>query len=323
MSVVAVSGIGLPLGQSIASAALASARVRRLVVLELSPEAAVLFPQACFRVGAHCGADDYLQRLPAILREEGVDLYIPGSEREMLHLARHRASFEAAAGCRLAAASADALETGGDKLRTARLLEQAGLPFPRTVAVGEAAQSFGPGAFPLIAKGRTAGAPIVVEDAEDLAYVRRKHPDYVVQEFLGRPGDAEFTYGVYRTAREGVVAVFGLRRELRYGLTWRAVRVRDAAFDAAVTAAAEALGAEGPVNVQFRLRDGVPVVHEFNVRCSSTTAFRAMMGWNEVDMMLDHFVDGRPPAVPALAEADDAIAVRAFREHWHDPGARA
>jgi carbamoyl-phosphate synthase large subunit len=47
-----------------------------------------------------------------------------------------------------------------------------------------------------------------------------------------------------------------------------------------------ALGARGAVNIQCRLVDGVVKVFEINPRFSGTTSIRALMGYNEPDVLL-------------------------------------
>ena len=55
---------------------------------------------------------------------------------------------------------------------------------------------------------------------------------------------------------------------------------------------AAALGARGPLNVQCRLMDGEVRVFEINPRFSGTTSIRAMVGFNEPDLLLRHHLLG-------------------------------
>jgi len=48
------------------------------------------------------------------------------------------------------------------------------------------------------------------------------------------------------------------------------------------------------VNVQCRLVDGEVVVFEINPRFSGTTSLRAMVGYNEPDVLFRHHVLGEP-----------------------------
>jgi carbamoyl-phosphate synthase large subunit len=55
---------------------------------------------------------------------------------------------------------------------------------------------------------------------------------------------------------------------------------------------AQAIGARGPVNIQCRLVDGVVKVFEINPRFSGTTSLRAMVGYNEPDVLIQRHIYG-------------------------------
>jgi len=63
-----------------------------------------------------------------------------------------------------------------------------------------------------------------------------------------------------------------------------------------VRRAAEALKPFGPCNFQLRLRDGVPYIFEINPRCSGGSYIRALAGFNEPLMTLNHIEHGIRPA---------------------------
>src|SRR5258708_24294302 len=62
---------------------------------------------------------------------------------------------------------------------------------------------------------------------------------------------------------------------------------------------ASAAGSLGPLNVQGRLRNGEFIPFEVNPRFSASSYLRAMAGFNEVDMYLDHLLNGTQP-VPGV-----------------------
>ena len=57
---------------------------------------------------------------------------------------------------------------------------------------------------------------------------------------------------------------------------------------------AEALDARGAINIQCRVVDGEVVVFEINPRFSGATSLRAMVGYNEPDVLIGHHVFGEP-----------------------------
>jgi carbamoyl-phosphate synthase large subunit len=56
---------------------------------------------------------------------------------------------------------------------------------------------------------------------------------------------------------------------------------------------AEALESHGPLNIQCRVVDGVVHVFEINPRLSGTTSLRALIGFNEPDLLIQRHLKGR------------------------------
>ncbi len=83
---------------------------------------------------------------------------------------------------------------------------------------------------------------------------------------------------------------------------------------------ARALNVEGTCNLQFRVRDGRPVVFVINTRFSGTTPLRALFGFDEVHAMLDHTLCGEPipDAVPRAG-----VVLRAWSDLFVDASAVA
>lgn len=316
---IAVGGVGAPLGQSILRAALASTRGHRVIGMDLDPEARHVFPGAPFRQARHFRDPAYLDDYADFLAREKVDLVFVGSEGEMLHLAGGpQRELEQRTGARFALGSPEALAVGMDKLFTVELLEKAGLPAPRTRLLQgdwDASLAFAREAgFPCMVKSRRAGPLRLAHDEDDLRYLFRTYPEAVLQEYLGDEQSREYTVGLFCTREDGPVATYCMRRRLLYGLTWRGVYEPNAEIEAQAQAAARALAAVGSVNVQLREHKGRFLIHEFNVRCSSTAVFRALSGWNEIDMAVDYFVKGRRPEPPGPVVP--GRAVRFFEERW-------
>ena len=125
----------------------------------------------------------------------------------------------------------------------------------------------------------------------------------VIQEFIS--GDeGEFTSGC--VVLEGkAVAVVTLKRDLRDGNTYRAYYDQKySKYDQKIKEIAEKLGAEGPCNFQFRIRNGQPVVFEINARFSGTTPLRSFFGFNEVEAILNYYSDGIKVSQPTLREGE-------------------
>lgn len=315
---IAIGGVGGPLGQSIMRAAMASRRNYRLIAMDVDLAARYVFPEAEFCQSVHFRDEHYLDKTAALLARQEVDLVFLGTEGEMLAVCRQRCELEKASGAKLAMSDEKALRIGMDKLLTTKLLQEAGMPFPRTIDIcGTLKEVLGFAeeiGYPCMVKGRRAGPPFVANNAEDLKHHWHTYKGGVVQEFLGDEKSQEYTVGIFHTVKFGTTASYCMKRQLKYGLTWRGVYSPNPKVEAAAIKAIEKLAPDGSVNVQLREHNGCCVIHELNVRCSSTTVFRAMSGWNEIDMAVDYFIYDQRPIAPERIVS--GTGVRFFQEHW-------
>lgn len=312
-----VTGIGSPLGQSIVRAALASHRKYRVIALDVNNEDRMIFPELPYRRSTHIQSPQYRKDLENILMVDRVDLVFFGSEREMLGVTRFREDMEEKTGAKFALSEERALRIGTDKLLTTEFLREVGLPYPRTRAlqgdwqeIREFTEKIG---YPCVVKARRAGPVFILRDEDDLAYHFRHYKDSILQEFLGEEGAWEYTVGLFHTKEYGVIDTYCMTRILRHGLTWRGKYEKNRTVEDVCRRAVESLNPCGSINVQLRLHRGVPVIHELNMRCSSTTVFRALSGWNEIDMAVDYFIYHQKPEVP---DVRPGFAVRFFQETW-------
>lgn len=244
----------------------------------------------------------FLERVEEIVARERVSVLLVGTDVELHVFGAARERLERDYGVHVVVSPPHVVEIADDKWKTAEFLKQNGFAYPRSAlssdraAVEELIASVG---LPLFAKprrgARSVGVGVVqrIADVEELCEVES---EYVFQELLPE-GPGEFTAGCLVTnGRCDSVVV--LRRDLRDGNTYRAYSEGKTGFEGGIAEIAERLGAYGPCNLQFRVRNGEPVVFEVNARFSGTTPIRAVFGYNEVYHLLNHLVDGDqiPPA---------------------------
>jgi carbamoyl-phosphate synthase large subunit len=137
----------------------------------------------------------------------------------------------------------------------------------------------------------------------------------MVQEYVGTP-DQEYTVGVLLDMDGNLLNSIAVRRHLKSGLNTRisvpnrtersdlgpslvvssGISHGDVGRFPEVTQACEklaiALGAHGAINIQCRLTSDGVKVFEINPRFSGTTSIRAMMGYNEPDILLRRHIFG-------------------------------
>jgi carbamoyl-phosphate synthase large subunit len=213
--------------------------------------------------------------LADLIAREGVDICVPTSEAELIHLSRKGS--DSIASARLVMANAKAIEIGSDKLRTAEFLGSIGVPPPWTIPAEtiDAATK-----LPCIFKTRRGAgskAVFVCRTAGEVEFYRARYPSAILQELL-EPADAEVTCAVFRN-RDGKVAVAQLLRTLVGGFTGWAQVIDDAEVTAQCTQVAHALELRGSINVQLRLTAAGPRIFEINPRFSSTVLIRHRMGF--------------------------------------------
>ena len=78
-----------------------------------------------------------------------------------------------------------------------------------------------------------------------------------------------------------------------------------------------AFNPNGPLNIQLRLHENIPVCFELNVRFSGTTPIRARFGYNDVLAMIKEYVLNEDPRV-AIRPASKGRVYRYFNEFYMD-----
>lgn len=221
--------------------------------------------------------DEYPESLSQLVHEHAVDAILPLSEAELGRWVRD--GLTACAGVPLLMANARVVEVGLDKLLTARVLAEAGIPMPWT-------QPAGPDASPSLPcffkprRGAGSKQAFTCRTEQDAHYLAMRYPDGVFQELL-EPDDRELTCAVYRT-QDGRIAVLQLLRRLAGGLTGWARVMDDPAVSALCIRTAEVLDLRGSMNVQLRMTDKGPRIFEINPRFSSTVLMRHQIGFQDV-----------------------------------------
>jgi len=261
--------------------------------------------------------DRYLPSVIEACRRAGAKWLVPGGEQPMILLGGAVAEL-AAAGITLVANHPQIIATFSDKSLTFQRLAALGFAVPRTVEVlGE--QDLAQVGTPCIVKPATgSGGSAMVFFAVDAPealiyadYIRRCGSVPLAQQYVS-PDEGEFTVGVLSLPDGELAGSIALRRSLDAKLSVMS-RGRGGVVSSGysqgfigdfpgICAQAErmaaAVGSRGALNIQGRVRDGVFLPFEINPRLSASTYLRALAGFNEVDILLQHLAFGRrlPPA---------------------------
>jgi carbamoyl-phosphate synthase large subunit len=264
----------------------------------------------------------YIEALLKVCRKHGVKALFHGSELELKAMSANRQAIRDA-GIFLPVNPAAVIELCMNKIRTAETLTEKGFKVPpfRRVTKVEHAETFPH--LPAVMKPSLGGGGSVhiylVQDREALGPCARQQlaifNDFIIQAYVGTP-DQEYTVGVLTDMEGNLINSIGVRRYIMSSLgslikvanrTGRAelgpmlgissgISQGEIGRFPHVTQACErlavALGARGPINIQCRFVDGEPYVFEINPRFSGTTSLRAMVGYNEPDLLVRKYVLG-------------------------------
>jgi carbamoyl-phosphate synthase large subunit len=265
---------------------------------------------------------DYLDVLLELCRTEGVRVLFHGSEPELKLFSKHRARLQAA-GLFLPINPAEVIDLCMDKVRTCEFLAAHGFTVPPFRKVRTTADALAFPHLPAILKpsvggGGSANVYLVQEPGEVEVLARQLltvYDEFIIQAYVGTP-DEEYTVGVLSDMDGNLLHSIAVRRYILSSLSNR-IKVPNRSKNArlgpvlAVSSGvsqgvvgrfphvtepcermANALGAAGPLNIQCRFAEGQVQVMEINPRFSGTTSLRAMVGFNEPELLIRKHVLG-------------------------------
>lgn len=289
-------------------------------------------------------APEYFDVLFELCHRYGVKAVFPGCEAELVSMSNARHLFTER-GLMLPIASKEFIDVCLDKERTNSRLCELGFEPPRYVKVIDRDTVNAIDWFPVVVKpsvgaGGSANCFIAQNRAELMAlcdYLGLENiaGSFIIQEYVGAPED-EYTVGVLHDLDGAYINAIGIRRLFsgqlnvrqsvpnRTGLSNLGPRLllssgvsqgyigRFSLVTEQCRTITQALGACGAVNVQCRLVDGQVKVFEINPRFSGTTSLRAMVGYNEPDVLIRRHLYGE--SIPADFHYQEKLIVRTLQE---------
>ncbi len=340
---VLVTGVGgAAVGNQVLKALRLAERKYRLVAADASPENLNLAQVELAHVLPAASDARYLDEIVQICQKEQVQVVVPGSEPELKLLIRFREHLRSL-GILLLTNDPQVIDLCTDKMATYRFLTDHGFPAPRSVLVEQEADITMPADFPLILKpardsGGSKNVFIAQEEDELLFFARyllRNTDAVLIQEYVGTP-EEEYTVGVLSGLDGELLGSIALRRFLGDALSTRlAVPNRTARNDLGnklvvssgfshgtiqgfrevrkkCEEMAAALGSRGPLNIQCRVVDGALIPFEFNPRFSGSTSIRALVDFNEPDLLIRRELRGEKCPRPQFK---NGVILRSLKEN--------
>lgn len=288
-----VTGAGALLGQGIIKSLRLAETNYQIVAADPDPRAVGLYWADMAYLVPLAKDPTYVEKVCEILDKERPDAVLVGTDVELLIFAQHKSKFESKYNTHVIVSPEEVIKIAEDKWLTYQFLSSNGFPCPRSVLPEGVNDLLNNCDFPLIVKPRSGARSIglhKVNNMQELEQAIAITEEPIIQEEVST-SDQEYTSGI--TMIDGKVeAIVTMRRDLRDGNTYRAYIEPQASFNPFLSEVAKKLNGFGSLNFQFRTDGNVPKIFEINARFSGTTPLRAFAGYNEVDVILRHIVNG-------------------------------
>lgn len=292
-----ITGVGSPLGQSIHKALKISKLPLRLLLMDSYSfsMASCLNEISC--KSAPVRSPDFIDHFTSYVKSQGIQGVFWGTEVELNHYLLHKDIFQSKTPNTFYFADPSKLATDfQDKYLLVRFLEKNKIPAPMSAIKGDQkglndlVEMKG---FPLIVKPRRGASSVGFRVASSSAELFATLTDSdLVQETLS-PADAEYTVGIYCDRTGRVVADTVIKRELKFGLTYKGIVLKDAEISAYCRNVAQTAKIGMSINIQLIKTSQGPKLFELNPRLSSTTSVRAHFGVNEPELAIREHILGQ------------------------------
>lgn len=245
----------------------------------------------------------YTENLARVIESQNIDLVIPGIEQDIDRINRD-IKLLAAARHKFAINNSSLIELSADKWETQIALEKEGFKVIRSFIDGEFEDVARETGLPMLMKLRKSYASKgqqIVGDADDYYYWKKKAGDnFMVQQIVG-DDDHEYTVSAFGYGDGMCSEKICLQRKLSgEGATAKAKLVNIERLNEMADKMCGLFNPVGPTNFQFRLHEGEYLPLEINPRISSATSIRAAFGYNEAEMCVEYFCEGKRPAPKAV-----------------------
>jgi len=316
---VLVLGVGGNVSQGIITALRISEIPCKIIGACVSPDSLGLYMCDSAYISPYANDSNFVNWVAELCNKENVAMVFTGVEEVVYALELNRKLFESQTKAIFISSSVNCLTIGNNKHLTVEWLEKNGLNHPHYAAsknpqsIERVVEKCG---FPLLAKpnmGKGSAGILILESEDDI----NKIPEnYSIQQYLGNEKQ-EYTVACYVDKNGKQQEPIMFRRELKYGTTFYAEIITDESIKQECMKICELFKPKGPLNIQLRMHNGIPVCFELNVRFSGTTPIRARFGYNDVEAMIKEYIFNEEVG-DCLKPMPKGRACRFFNEFYID-----
>lgn len=290
---VLVHAVGSPLGQSILKALQMSELKINLYVCDIFNDAPGLFMvppeyQVILPPVKDAGFHSFMSEF---IKNKEITFVFPviSLEHDYYHL--HEKHY-LDAGVKVITLNQKIYDLLNNKYQCFEYLKQKGIRIPQSILADQAGQYIDqldhfPGSFVLKPiYGASSNDLFIIKEKDRLIQFVNLYPVnyFMIQEYID--AKEEYTVGVYRSPKRNYEDSLVIRRELKFGLSYKGEVIEDQSISDYAVEVCRSFDTEYSANVQLRVRDGLSYVFEINPRLSSTTCVRAHFGFNEPEMII-------------------------------------
>jgi carbamoyl-phosphate synthase large subunit len=256
---------------------------------------------------------NYKLEIYKILESERPNFLFVGTDVELKFFSQEKHTILEKFNTRVVVSNEDVINIGDDKWNTYLFLKNNGFEFPNTSLSNDLEDFLITNRFPFIVKPRIGARSkdvYLVKNHKELTECLNKVHNPLIQEYLD--SDIEYTAGVVYFKSVDSIASIVMKRTLRDGNTFVAEPLEYSFMNTYLENLTKVIGPEGPINFQFRIKNGKIKIFEINSRFSGTTHFRSLSNFNEVKMVLDFYMNGKLLKQPIIK--NDIRILRFYEE---------
>lgn len=244
--------------------------------------------------------NEYYPALIDIIKKYNVDMIIPGIEADMSSWNRHRDILEAS-GAVVLLNSQELVDLCLDKWMFYQELTKCDITCSIPSSICADFEQF---KTPFILKPRCGfGSQGVIKvDSEEMfaQYQNQIGNRLMMQKYIGS-ADAEYTVSAFFDIHSKARALIMMKRVLsKDGFTEQAEIVDFGKIEPIILKLADYFHPVGPTNFQFRQEADNWKLLEINPRISSSVSIKKAFGYNECQMAIDYFLDGKEIDQPEI-----------------------
>lgn len=261
-------------------------------------------------------SDNYISTLLKICKKHQVNVLFYGSEPELKVISRNRSQFFDN-GIFLPINPQNVIDICMDKNKTMDWFSNNGFNYPKSYRIINESDMKKIDFFPTVLKPSVGGGgsvnTFIAQTEKELKlfgnYLLEIYEEFIVQQYVGNT-DSEYTVGVLCDMNGSFINSIAVKKNILSGLSSK-IKIKNKTGNAkfgeilAVSSGisqgeigrfpdvteqckniALALGATGAINIQCRIENGKVFVFEINPRFSGTTSLRALVGYNEPDVLI-------------------------------------